>query len=235
MADPDSNDLDAFLGVKPAPVWRPYLKWGLIAVGVILLLLAGRHFLAGSAKVQYATAPVERGAFSVTVSATGKLAPTNQVEVGSELSGLVTKVVVDVNDRVTAGQPLALIDPSQLDDEIRQGQAALNANLAQVGQAQATVQESRAQVARFEEVSRLSGGRVPAKIEMEQARAALSRSVANLRSAQAQVASARAQLNSSQTRRAKAIIRSPVNGVVLRARSMPARPSPPRSTPRPCS
>ncbi|MCE3519586.1 excinuclease ABC subunit B, partial [Escherichia coli] len=44
---------------------------------------------------------------TVSVSATGKLAPTTQVVVGSQLSGLVTKVVVDVNDRVAVGQPLA--------------------------------------------------------------------------------------------------------------------------------
>ena len=67
------------------------------------------------------------GALSVSVSATGKLAPTNQVQVGSELSGLVTKVVVDVNDRVTQGQPLALVDPSRFQDAVNQSQAALNA------------------------------------------------------------------------------------------------------------
>ncbi|MCP2835034.1 biotin/lipoyl-binding protein, partial [Salmonella enterica subsp. enterica serovar Typhimurium] len=84
-----------------------------------------------------------------TVSATGKLAPTNQVTVGSQLSGLVTKVVVDVNDRVRAGQPLALIDPQQIDDQIRQQRAQIAANQAQVNQAQATVAESRAQLARL--------------------------------------------------------------------------------------
>ncbi len=214
MADQNPN-LDEFLGAKQQPKWRRWVKWGVVAAAVIALLLLLSRCFAGPAEVQYATQPVERGNLRVTVSATGKLAPTNQVQVGSELSGLITRVVVDVNDRVAAGQPLALIDPSQLDDEIRQGQAQLNANIAQVAQANATVQESRAQLARFEEVSRLSAGRVPAKIEMDQARAGLARALANLRTAQAQVVASRAQLNSSQTRRAKAIVRSPVNGVVL--------------------
>jgi HlyD family secretion protein len=148
---------------------------------------------------------------TVTVSATGKLAPTNQVQVGSELSGLVENVFVDVNARVTRGQVLAVLDTSRLDDAIAQSAAALNASQATVAQNQATVAESQAQLARLQEVSRLSGGRVPAKVEMEQAIAARARAVANLRAAQANVVSARAALSSNQTQRQKAVIRSPVS------------------------
>ncbi|KAI1693566.1 ABC transporter domain-containing protein [Ditylenchus destructor] len=129
--------------------------------------------------------------------------------------GLITKVLVDVNDRVTAGQSLALIDPSRLDDTIKQSEAAVAAAQATVAQNQATVIEARAQLNRFEEVSRLSGGRVPAKTEMDNARAALARAAATLRASQAQVVSQQAALRSNQTQRDKAIIRSPVNGVVL--------------------
>ncbi|WP_339426878.1 biotin/lipoyl-binding protein, partial [Pseudomonas proteolytica] len=160
--------LDAFLGAKPVPAWRRWAKWGAVALGVILLLLALKSCLAGRAKPEYATETVARGALSVSVSATGKLAPTNQVQVGSELSGLVTKVVVDVNDRVTQGQPLALVDPSRFQDAVNQSQAALNAAQATVAQNQATLAQSVAQLARLQEVSRLSGGRVPAKTELEQ-------------------------------------------------------------------
>ena len=81
--------------------------------------------------------------------------------VGSQLSGLVTRVVVDVNDRVTAGQPLALIDPEQIDDQINAAKATLAANEAQVAQARATLAEAQAQLARLNEVYRLSNGRVP--------------------------------------------------------------------------
>ncbi|MES1973176.1 MAG: efflux RND transporter periplasmic adaptor subunit [Pseudomonadota bacterium] len=215
MADPNSNDLDDFLGVKPTPAWHRYVKWALVGVGVILLLLLAKSWFAGSAKTEYATEQVARGSLSVTVSATGKLAPTNQVQVGSELSGLVTKVVVDVNDRVVAGQPLALVDPSRFQDTVNQSKAALDAAIATVGQNQATLAQSNAQLARLQEVSRLSGGRVPAKTEMEQAIADRDRAVANLRAAQANVVSARATLSSNATQLTKTVIRSPVNGVVL--------------------
>jgi HlyD family secretion protein len=211
MAEP----IDDFLGVKPVPVWRRYLKWVFVAIGVVLLALLLKSCFGPKAEAGYATQPAERGNLTVTVSATGKLAPTNQVTVGSQLSGLVTKVVVDVNDRVTAGQPLALIDPQQIDDQIRQQQAQIAANQAQVNQAQATVAESRAQLARLEEVYKLSNGRVPSGTELQTGRADYQRSVAALKVAQANVAAAQAALAQSQTQRARAVIRSPVNGVVL--------------------
>ncbi|MDH7975636.1 efflux RND transporter periplasmic adaptor subunit [Sphingomonas sp. AR_OL41] len=212
MADPN---LDAFLGAKPAPAWQRYAKWVAVAIGFILLALLLKSCFGGSTATQYATQTAQRGNLTVSVSATGKLAPTNQVNVGSELSGLVTKVVVDVNDRVTAGQPLALIDPSRFNDAVNQSKAALDANIAAVAQAQATLAQSSATLARFQEVSKLSGGRVPAKTELDQAIADRDRAVANLRAAQANVASARATLSSNTTQLTKAIIRSPVNGVVL--------------------
>ncbi len=212
MAD---QSTDEFLGVKPVPAWRRQVKWVLIAIGVVLLVLLVMRWMKGSDAVQYSTAPARRGDLTVRVSATGKLAPTNQVTVGSQLSGLVTRVVVDVNDRVTAGQPLALIDPEQIDDQIRAGEAQLAANQAQVAQAQATVAEANAQLARLQEVYKLSNGRVPSATELQTGRANAQRAVAGLRTAQANVAAARAQLAQSQTQRSRAIIRSPVSGVVL--------------------
>ncbi|HWK35838.1 efflux RND transporter periplasmic adaptor subunit [Sphingomonas sp.] len=216
MATTNTTELNDFLGVKPAPAWRRWIKWIVVAaVLLIAVLLLSRYVLGSSTAPRYETEAARQGNLTVTVSATGKLAPTNQVTVGSQLSGLVTQVVVDVNDQVKAGQALALIDPEQLDDQIRQGKASLAATQAQVGQQQATVAEARAQLNRMEEVSRLSGGKVPAKTEMETARANYQRALASLKAAQANVVAQQAQLAQSQTQRARAIIRSPVSGVVL--------------------
>ncbi len=215
MATDPNQNLDAFLGTPPRPWWRRWLKWGLIGLGALLVVLLLWHFLGGKEEVKYATDDVARGNLTVTVSATGKLAPTNQVTVGSQLSGQVIKVLADVNDRVTAGQPLALIDPSQFDDQVKQAEATLAANIAAVGQARATLQQNTATLARYQEVSRLSGGKVPAKTEMDSAIGDRNRALANLNAANANVTSARAQLSSAQTQRTRAIIRSPVTGVIL--------------------
>ena len=214
-APPDKETLEVFLGAPPAQPWykRP-IVWAAIIGIVALVLLLSRCF-AGTAEGGYATETVRRGSLTVTVSATGNLQPTNEVQVGSEQSGLVTQVFVDNNDRVTQGQPLARLDTARLQDTIVQAQAGLASAQAQVATAQATAAQARANLARQEEVFRVSNGRVPSRTELDAARAENQRAVAGVRSAQAQVSQARAQLSSAQTNLSKATIYSPVTGVVL--------------------
>lgn len=217
---PDSSgaiqpDLDEFLGTPPVSPWRrKAILIGVGIFGIVALLLLSRCF-AGSAEGAYATEPVRRGALTVTVSATGNLQPTKQVEVGSEQSGLVTDVYVDNNDRVVQGQPLARLDTARLRDLIVQNQAALASAQAQVAQAQATAVQARANLSRLEQVYRLSGGKVPSRTELDTGRAEYQRAVAGVRAAEAQVTQARAALSSAQTNLRKATIYSPVTGVVL--------------------
>lgn len=164
---------------------------------------------------RYATEEARRGNLVVTVSATGKLQPTNQVDVGSELSGTLQEVFVDDNDRVTKGQVLARLDVSRLQDQIEKSRAALTAAQAQLRQMQATEAEARANLGRLKQVAQLSGGKVPSKAEMETAEAAMARAVANVANARASIAQAAATLKSDETNLTKASIRSPINGVVL--------------------
>ena len=210
-----TTDIDALLGRKPRSRWRRLLKWGAISLGVLLLLLLLSRCLRPPPPPRYATAPVERGDLTVTISATGNLAPTNQVNVGSEESGLVDKVYVRNNDHVTKGQPLAQLDLSRLRDALIQSQAALQAAQATVLQGSATLEQTTANLAREEQVYRISGGRVPSRTELDTARADRARAVANLAQAKAQVAQARAAVSTNQTSLAKGTIYAPVTGVVL--------------------
>lgn len=214
-ATSDSKSLEAFLGAPPPRPWykRPLYVVGLVII-VALLFLLSRCFM-GTAQAGYATETVRRDNLRVTVSATGNLQPTNEVQVGSEQSGLITQVFVDNNDRVTAGQPLARLDTSRLQDALVQAQAGLASAEAQVATAQASAAEARATLARQEEVYRVSNHRVPSETELDTARAENQRGVAGVHAAQAQVSQARAQVSSAQTNLSKATIYSPVNGVVL--------------------
>jgi HlyD family secretion protein len=101
------------------------------------------------------------------------LQPTRTISIGSELSGTVLKVNVDVNDQIKKGQVLVVLDTAKLNDQILRSRAALSAASSKVAQTQATQQEAAASLARFDEVARLSGGKVPSKAELDGARATL--------------------------------------------------------------
>jgi HlyD family secretion protein len=216
-ADQDArSDVDRFLGVTRRDGVARYRTPLAIAAAVLLLLLAAALVLGSQDEApRYATGEIVRGDLQVRISATGNLAPTNEVEVGSELSGLVEAVLVDVNDRVTQGQSIARLDTLRLRDSLERSRAALLAAEAGVAQADASERQSKAALARFEEVHRLSNGKVPSATELDAARADYERAVADRQSARAQVASAKAQLSSDQVNLEKATIRSPVTGVVL--------------------
>src|ERR1044072_3044363 len=161
------QSLDEFLGSPPARIWRRIGKWIVGGLLVLVLLFAATRFLGSGDADAYATEDIRRGDLTVTVSATGNLQPTNEVEVGFEQSRLVTDVYVDNNDRVTKGQPIARLDTSRLRATITQNQAGLAAAQAQVAQAQASAVQARAALGRLEEVYRLSGGKVPSKTELD--------------------------------------------------------------------
>ena len=211
-----SRDIDTFLGVEmPSDRRRFARRIAIVAAIVLVLIFVVRCARGTSEPEHFATAPVTRGDLVVSVSATGNLAPTKQVNVGSELSGLVTDVFVQNNDRVRAGQPLARLDIARLQDALTQSQAQLQAAEAAVEQNRATLAQSDATYRRFREVARLSGGKVPSKTELDQAKGDFARAEANLAAARAQVAQAQATVSTNRTNLAKATIYSPVNGVVL--------------------
>jgi HlyD family secretion protein len=186
--------------------------------GLVLLLGAGycaARSGSGASAARFRTEEATRGDLVVKVTATGKLQPLNQVDVGSEVSGLVESVFVDDNDYVKKGQVLARLDVSKLQDSVVNARATLSSAEAVVLQAKATRQESEANLARLRQVAELSGGKVPSKTELDTAEATLARAIATQAVADAAVRQVRATLSSAETNLSKASIRSPIDGVVL--------------------
>jgi HlyD family secretion protein len=212
------SDLQAILGEPPARSWwRQTWLWMLVTV--VVLLIGGLTYWqtrsSASAMPSYVTEPLRKGNLTLSVSANGTLQPTRAVNIGSELSGTVRRVLVDVNDRVKKGQVLVELDTSKLSDQVLRSRAGLAAAKAQLAQSAATVKEAQANLARFEEVARLSGGKVPSAAELDSARATVDRALAAQTSALANVAEARATASTDETNLSKASIRSPIDGVVL--------------------
>lgn len=208
----------ALLGAEASrPWWRRPTPW--LAAGAVLVAALGYVYWQGQQRAAaapvYTTQPVARGKLALNVTANGTLQPTRSISIGSELSGTVLKVNVDVNDKVRKGQVLVELDTAKLEGQVLRSKASLASAQAKLAQATVTTKESRANLARLEEVARLSGGKVPAKSELDTARATLERAEADEASARASVADAKAALSTDEINLSKASIRSPADGVVL--------------------
>lgn len=198
-----------------------HFKRNAILVLIVIALGVGAWFWwsrAEKAKHQapaFITEMLKRGEISLTITATGNLEPTNEVTVGSELSGITLEVNADINDRVTKGQQLAKLDTSKLTQQTESNRAAVKAAQAKVTQAEATVKESAALLARQQELQRISGGKVPSKAVIDTAVATSERARADLLNAQASVGTAEAQVRINENDLTRAIIKSPIDGIVL--------------------
>jgi HlyD family secretion protein len=191
---------------------------GGLGVAVALLTLP-----VSSADREYETVTVERRDLSATVSATGKLEPTDQVDVGSEISGIVADVAVETNDRVARGQVLAVIDTTKLEQQTERSRAALLSAEAALRQSLATQTETDADLVRFEEVHRISDGKIFSKSELDRARAAKLRADASVKVAEAGVEESKAAVLANEIDLAKSVIRSPIDGIVLERRVEPGQ------------
>jgi HlyD family secretion protein len=203
------------LGLSEAkPRRRRWWIWALAALlfAAVLFSVLGRE----SQPVKYVTEPATRGNLVVTVSATGTLEPLKKVDVGIEVSGTIKSVDVDYNSEVKVGQVMARLDTTRLEAQAQQNEAALEAARSKVLQAQASVQEAEAQLGRLNRVRELSGGKMPSQNDLDTAQANLARHNADEASAKASVAQAQAALDVVRTDITKAVIKSPINGVVLK-------------------
>ena len=187
----------------------------IIGLGVLALAVAAIVVFAlrpKEPKDPYRTGAVERGAITRSVSASGALQALEQVEVGSQISGLVQRVLVDFNDRVRQGQPLAVIDPQTYQSRVAQSQADIQAGVASLRQAEATLANAEADFRRKKELVD-KGFYAPSVLD--QATATLRTARAGVTAARARIAQSQAQLRSQQVDLGRTTIVSPIDGIVI--------------------
>jgi HlyD family secretion protein len=192
-------------------------------VAMLLLVLAGGAYLLFRGKAPaytYVTAPVTRGPLIVTVTATGQLAPVTQVDIGSEVSGTIESVEADYNTRVHAGQVLARINTDKLKAAADQARAARDSAEAKTRETAATVKEDELAVWRC---SQLRAKNLCAQETLDQSQAALAIAQASQAGAAAAVKQTQAALTQAETDLSKAVIRSPINGIVLSRSAEPGQ------------
>lgn len=119
----------------------------------------------GSDAPMFRYASIQRGSIEQTVTVTGALQPVKTIEVGSQLSGQLSRVYVDFNDTVSKGQPLALIDPRTFAAKVDEAKAALEVANSYVDLEKAKLDRARVDL----ENTRGSRAVLAAKLESAQA------------------------------------------------------------------
>lgn len=177
-----------------------------VAIAVGLIVVAGSSYAWLAPKGEQVVPPpkyrftaVDMGSINQTVTATGTINPVALVNVGSQVSGTVVELNVDFNDRVTKGQVLLKLDPTIFNAQVRQAQASLASAQASQRLAQANFQRNEQLVSRS----------FVSSVALDQTRRELDVARANIQLAQAQLERAQADLNNS-------VIRSPIDGVIIK-------------------
>lgn len=205
------------LGLRSSPARRWLSRRNIAIGGVAVLAVLGAYLVylgsSGSGgSITYTTEPARRGGLTETVTATGTVQPTNQVEISSELSGTVKEVKADFNDRVVTGQVLAELDTDKLTAELQHARATLTMKNAQVQQAEATLSEAKQA---YDRALALSKKEYTSEATRESAEATYQRALAGVAVAKGDVEVAEADLAADETNLRKATIRSPIDGVVM--------------------
>ncbi len=178
-----------------------------VFVAIAVLLVAGaaasyyqkENSKAREEEPKYKTAAVDKGNITQTVTASGTLNPVALINVGSQVSGTVVELKADFNDRVKQGQVLLKLDPTIFNAQIKQSEASLASAEASKRLAQATLERNQKLVSQ----NYISG------TAMDQAKREVEVADANIKLARAQLDRVKADLNNS-------VIRSPIDGVIIK-------------------
>ncbi len=201
-------------------------KWIWILALLVVVGAWAAFRLTRKVDAEYFTAKVEKGDIRQVIEATGTINPVTSVQVGSQVSGMISKLYVDFNSRVTKGEVIAEIDPKlfqgavlQAQADLQNAQALLAAAKANLAKDQATFQQNKLDYDRAVGLQRQG---VNSQQQLDQAKAtydAITAQVgsdrAAIQQAEAQVAQKAATLKVAQTNLDYTIIRAPINGTVV--------------------
>jgi HlyD family secretion protein len=176
---------------------KRFLPWVILIGGVLLIAFVVRH-MRDNGTATYQTATVTRGPITQAVTATGTLNPVVNVQVGSQVSGNISKLSVDFNSQVKAGQVVAQIDPALFQATVTQAEGDL-------ANAQAALELARINAKRTQD---LFARKTSAQADVDQAMATLHQAEASIKIKQGALDKAKADLD-------HCTITSPIDGVVI--------------------
>ena len=201
-------------------------KWLMAAALVAVIAVVVGFTLNRNPQPNYFTAKVQRSTINDVVQATGTINAVTTVQVGSQVSGTISKLYVDFNSRVRKGQVIAEIEPSLFRGALEQAEADLQNSRANLAAAQAGLVKAEATAvqtkADYERTAGLAkeGVMSPQQLDLakangDTAQAAVVAAEATVKQAAAQIALKQAAVNVAQTNLNHTIITAPIDGIVV--------------------
>lgn len=212
----NSDDIKNKLGLENTETHRK--KWVLYVIIILLLTAATAYVIVTnkkSEKVKYVTHKLQMRDLVVTVSATGNIEPTNTVDVGIEVSGTIIKLYADFNQHVKKGDILARLDTTKLESRVKNSEASLLVAKANLSERKISVKDTKNELQRGRTTYKSTHGKYPSDKDLDALQNNYDRAIANYNASEAGVTQAYAQLKSDEDDLKKAVVRSPINGVVL--------------------
>ena len=184
-------------------------------IAVIVMVILYNIFKDNGPEFTYTTVKIENGNVASLVSATGKISATNEVLIGSQVSGTISAVFVEENDNVKKGDVLAIINPDTINQTIARYEAQLNSAKASLNSSKVQYNNKLINYNRLSEVYKVTGGKSPSKTELDNAQMELSTAKADVQVKEASIKEVETNLNSAKIDLKNSIITSPIDGVVL--------------------
>jgi HlyD family secretion protein len=191
---------------NPAQRWPTPVLLGLLSV----LLIVGCQ--QGNSRGEYVTQAAVSRTLEQKVVANGTVNPLETVQVGAQVSGLITEILVDFNSPVRRGQVIARIDPTIYAAKVAQARSALTSAQAEMEKAKTNLELARTQLRRYET---LASQKLIPQMDLDNQRAVAAAAQADFQAAQARLAQIKAQFDEASANLRYTTITSPVDGIVI--------------------
>lgn len=183
------------------------------AIAGVLAVVLGVYACAPKKQVEsYLTKKLEKGDITEKITATGTINPISTVNIGTQVSGTISEILVDYNTKVTKGQLLAQIDPALFEATVAQKKAALDIAKAQVNVVENDIVYYQKHLTRIKKLNR---SKYSADSELESAQRDYDNAVVQKALREAEVQQAQAALDQAEIDLKYTKIVSPVDGIVV--------------------
>ncbi|PAF42231.1 efflux RND transporter periplasmic adaptor subunit [Helicobacter sp. 11S03491-1] len=193
-------------------------KWYFILIGFVFFISisgGGYFYFHHEDKISYTIANPYMGDITQTISATGTLSPTDEVEIGSQVSGTIQEVFVDVNDSVTKGQILAKINPEKIHQALDKYKAQINSAKATLFACEVVFEQKKWNYEHLEKLYKATNAKTPSELDLQNAKMEYLQAKADVQIKQAAIEQIIADMKLSEIDLKNSIITSPINGIVL--------------------